>query len=134
MLRIKRDTDYAIRCVLNLSKQEKRFSRIDALSAEEEIPRPFVAKIMHRLNKQGIVQSQRGKGGGYSLAVTPSQLTVFDVVKAMEALPLINICLNGENVCKRKATCPIHTVCKDVEQNLIKNLQIYSFQYLVDKS
>ena len=67
-MQITRETDYAIRCVLHLARQPRRVAPAAEIAAATQVPRIFLAKILQRLAKAGIVVSQRGVQGGFSLA------------------------------------------------------------------
>jgi len=132
LLKLKRETDYAIRCIIHLAKKRKlNVSNVSRISEEEEIPNAFVAKILQRLNKGGIVEPVRGKKGGYLLLKPPRKITLFRIIGIMEGVPEINICLRKDDACKRRATCPFHTICKEIQSNLIKSLKSYTFTQIL---
>ena len=70
------------------------------------LPVPFVEKILHRLRQAGLVSSRQGRGGGYTLAVDPSDLSVRGVLEALdESLDLVG-CLGPDPSCELTAICP----------------------------
>lgn len=77
-----KESDYAIRVVRALKKGEKL--NIRQVCAKEEIPEAFAYKIMQKLNRAGIVSIVRGAGGGYLLKRPVQELTLYDVVTAIE--------------------------------------------------
>ncbi|RMF92512.1 MAG: Rrf2 family transcriptional regulator [Candidatus Schekmanbacteria bacterium] len=128
LLKLKRETDYAVRCILHIArKKNRKISNVATISEEEDIPTAFVAKILQRLTKGGIVEPIRGKKGGYKLKLAPSRITLFKVIEIMEGVPEINICLSNNFECHRKPTCPFHRVCKEIQENLIKCFKSYTF-------
>lgn len=73
-----------------------------------QVPSSYLAKILQNLVKSGIVKSKRGVGGGFLLAVAPDQLSVLDVVNAVDPLQRIRICpLNLSS--HRHKLCPMHS-------------------------
>ena len=135
MLKLKRETDYAIRSIIHLAKKRKpRVSNVSRISEEEEIPTAFVAKILQRLHKGGIVGPIRGKKGGYVLLNPPRQITLFRIIEIMEGVPQINICLSREDACRRRPTCPFHKTCKEIQANLIKCLKSYTFTQIIKQT
>jgi len=67
-MQIKRETDYAIRCVYYLAGTEQDVVMMDEIAAEMEIPKSFAAKILQKLVRAGIVSSFQGIKGGFRLA------------------------------------------------------------------
>ena len=113
---------------MHLAKKRKtKVSNVNKISEEEEIPTAFVAKILQRLNKGGIVEPLRGKKGGYVLVSPPRKITLFRIIEIMEGVPEINICLSRKDACKRRPTCPFHKTCKEIQSNFIKCLKSYTF-------
>lgn len=78
-------SDYAARAVLGLARQHHtgKAVRVDALAAEQNIPANYLVQILIELKAQHIVQSVRGKVGGYLLARTPAEITMADVLQAV---------------------------------------------------
>ncbi len=71
-----------------------------------QVPQDYLTKVMRELDRRGIVKSQRGRGGGYTLVSSPDKLTVFDVVDAVSHLPRIDSCPLG--VKEHIQLCPLH--------------------------
>lgn len=83
--RITHRTDYAVRAVLYLSLQDRgKVIPISEIASETGISVKFLEEILLLLRTAGIVQSRRGKQGGYALMRSPQELTVADVVTALE--------------------------------------------------
>ncbi len=85
-MRISQKLDYAQRAVLQLAKcyDGKTVSRLDDISEQEAIPSSFLVQILTDLRKANIVASKRGKAGGYLLAQPPAEITLADVIEAIE--------------------------------------------------
>ena len=62
---ITRDTDYALRALCFIAKHKKEIISVDRLAEESKIPRPFLRKILQKLNRAGILKSYKGQGGGF---------------------------------------------------------------------
>ncbi|MDD5440411.1 MAG: Rrf2 family transcriptional regulator [Candidatus Omnitrophica bacterium] len=77
---ITRDTDYAIRALLTLRRYPGKVVRVDLLVKQNSIPRPFMRKILQILNRNGIVHSYKGKGGGFTLARKGGTASVMDII------------------------------------------------------
>jgi len=79
-------SDYACRAVeaLALHHPDTRPLRIDDIAERKDIPANYLVQILIELKSKGLLQSQRGKAGGYTLARPPSQITVGDVLRAIQ--------------------------------------------------
>lgn len=72
------------------------------------IPAPYLAKIINTLARKGIVSTQRGIGGGVSLAVDPERLSLLELCRAMDD-PITQIrCFLGNATCSDERSCPAH--------------------------
>ena len=117
---ITRATEHSIRAVLHMAAKYPApvVSKREICQAEE-ITAPFLTKILQPLIAKGIVKSKRGVTGGFSLAMPPDKLTLWDVMKAIEEPISFNLCLTQENDCGRTDFCPVHEIWKDVRNYMI---------------
>jgi Rrf2 family transcriptional regulator, iron-sulfur cluster assembly transcription factor len=72
------------------------------------LSQPLVAKVMTQLSRHGIVQGSRGPGGGYRLARTPAEITVFEIVELFEGHRDLSSCPFGPGWCGVGKPCPLH--------------------------
>jgi len=111
-----RKTEYAIRGMLYLSRQEYgAISMLGDIATAMEVPRTFLAKIFQGLNKMGLIKSEKGTGGGFMLAKRPEQITLREIVEAVEGPIMPNQCLMGEGVCSFQRTCAVHPVWRRLQ-------------------
>lgn len=105
---------HALRALIYLSLHQDRWPVLVREVAESEsIPRPFLSKILHDLNKRGLVASSKGPGGGYRLAHEPKDIALSDVVEAVDgALDLGATCVLGLDECRDDAPCALHDFWK----------------------
>jgi Rrf2 family protein len=78
--------EYACRVLAQLSRTygNQKFSHIDELAKSEEIPANYLVQILNELRNGGLINSRRGKQGGYSLAKPPSEVTLYEIVTAID--------------------------------------------------
>lgn len=132
-MRLNQATDYAFRAVLYLSRLPRGQVVEARLVAEEEnIPMRFLLKIFRLLTRAGIVESYRGVNGGYALVRPPEEITMRDVVEAIEGPIHINRCLISPEECSKKfsSRCPIHHALFSVQQVLAGEFGRYDFATL----
>ncbi|MBM3147713.1 MAG: Rrf2 family transcriptional regulator [Actinobacteria bacterium] len=106
MVRLSTRSRYGLRALLYLSSiEDDRLVPLSQIAAAEQIPAPFLERILGRLREAGLVTARRGVAGGYRLARAPGEVTVADVVSAVEdPRPLLD-CLERPDVCGRIGTC-----------------------------
>src|SRR5690242_3221702 len=114
-MQVTREGDYGIRSVLYLARQPfKKVSFVNEISEEYKIPRSFLAKILQKLVKAKIVRSYRGVKGGFSLAKQSRDITVLEVLEAIEGRLALNICLADKKKCNFSKHCPTHFLWANV--------------------
>lgn len=118
--------EYALLAMIYLAINENSKNSKSVVSAEEisnhtGIPLNFLSKIMGDLAKGKLVCSSRGRRGGYFLAKTSSQVTVLDVMEAMEGDVKLNHCLKYEGSCSVSAHCPFYSMWIEA-QNSLENI------------
>ena len=110
MLKINRQTDYAIRVVLALAKRGED-ARLPSADIQQEmlIPKSFMSRIVAQLARAGLIDTFPGRDGGMSLPCPASQLTLKDVVDAFEGPILLSECMQvkGEDDCPFQSNCPV---------------------------
>lgn len=91
-VRISAKTDYAIRAALEMAARSRdaELVKADAVAEAQRIPLRFLLSILNELRHAGIVESRRGQDGGYRLAAPPDQVTVADIIRAIDG-PLANV-------------------------------------------
>jgi Rrf2 family protein len=83
-MRISARADYAVRAVVELAVASPARVKMDSIATAQGIPPKFLEQIMSDLRRSGLVVSRRGAEGGYTLAHPPSEVTIGDVIRAVE--------------------------------------------------
>ena len=113
-MQITRAAEYAIRGVLYLSLQPKGSTcLLGEISEKQDIPPSFLSKIFQNLSRAGYVSSTRGTGGGFTLVKAPKDISLLDIVEAIDGQISLNVCLNNGAICDNKPTCAVHAVWGD---------------------
>lgn len=114
---------YALRFLISLSKKEG-YVPLSEIAKSEEISPKYLEKIVSVLSKNGIIESQRGKEGGYRLSVDTAKVRVSDILRLTEESLAPVECLCGNiNSCHRKEGCPTLPMWNALYQN---NLDFFS--------
>lgn len=128
-MQITREGDYGIRSVLFLARQPfKKVSFVNEISEEYKIPRSFLAKILQKLVRAKIVRSYRGVKGGFSLARQARDISVLDVLQAIEGKPYLNICVMDRKKCTFSRNCPVHGVWVAAQAKVVDVLKKSNFE------
>lgn len=132
MLQLTRDGEYAVRAVLHLASQpDGKISLVNEISEAQDVPRSYLSKIMQHLTKAGLVRSRRGAKGGSSLAKPANQITLREVIEAIEGPIYLNVCLIKKGECPRDEVCPVHPVWKEAQRRLFEVLESKTMADLV---
>lgn len=112
-------TDYAIRMTLLLAISGTPVGS-DVISIQMGIPKLLIAQIAKPLRDAGIITTKRGVGGGFSLNRKPEDISLADVINAMEGTTRVNRCLEADHYCSRNATetCPVREFYESVQSSL----------------
>lgn len=102
-----RTVEYALRAVVHLADQAPAPRTTDQIAQATKVPRAYLSKILQALSRTGVVRSQRGIGGGMTLAKSPEELTILEVVNAVDPIERINECPLGL-AAHGVRLCPLH--------------------------
>ena len=122
-MRLSQATDYGMAAVIYLSQRngDRNYS-IDEISRTTEIPEEFLRKIFQVLVKSGIILSFKGRGGGVSLARSPEDITVAEIVEPLgEQMGLVR-CLREGEYCPRSNECRASVFWRRIQENLFEVL------------
>ncbi len=108
MFRINKLADYATVIMSFMAHQPQETYSAAAIAIRLDIAQPTVAKIMKLLARGSLLGAQRGANGGYVLGRRPSEISIADVVEAIEGVPLgLTECSVTPGVCAQESTCAI---------------------------
>jgi Rrf2 family protein len=131
MLAISRQTDYASRIILHLAMQYPG-SRLTAaeIARQRLIPRALVGRIVTQLGVAGLVKTTRGSDGGITLARAPEEISLLDVVQAIEGPLMLNLCTVDPQSCPLIPVCAVHEVWMKARETLTMELGQATFDKL----
>lgn len=133
-MQIRRETDYAIRCVLYLCGAGDKPVAVGEISDAMGIKKTFTAKILQKLVKSGLITSRKGSGGGFTIAKDPQRITLLDVIEAVEGALALNICVIDKKNCERSSFCPVHPVWFEIKSVLAESLISWDFKRIMESS
>ena len=134
-MQITRQADYAVRAVLHLARAgNAERSATSAVAKEQNIPPSFLAKIISQLSIAGLLHTSRGARGGVTLARDPKDITLLEVVEAIDGPIQLNECVGSDGGCHFDGDCPIKPVWCDAQEELVKRLKGTNFGDMVAQS
>jgi Rrf2 family transcriptional regulator, iron-sulfur cluster assembly transcription factor len=122
-LELTRRGDYAIRAVIALARHAPDVVGASKLAEETGIPRRFVAQVMTEVVRSGIAEARLGRSGGYRLRRAAADISVLDVVTAVEGDVGRRSCVLRNAPCGRDGTCDVHGVFMAAQDALLDELR-----------
>ncbi len=137
MLKINRQTDYAVRVVLALAK-EGEGARLSSGEIQREmlIPPQLMLRIVAQLAHAGLIRTFAGREGGLMLPRPASQITLRDVVEAFEGPILLSECMQakGEEDCPFRSDCPVRSKWGRVQVAMLREMAAITFESLAQEA
>jgi Rrf2 family protein len=114
-----KNTDYAARALMYLSKEKNRFVSSTEISDAVRIPLFYVRRILQKLAKNGIVISREGITGGVKLKKKPEVIRILDLIKIFQGDIKISECMFRKKICAARSKCVLRVEIKKIE-NLVE--------------
>lgn len=134
-MRITQEADYALRMITSLARAGTVCGAAE-LAESEGVPPRFAHKILRKLMQGNMVKSHPGARGGYSLCVSPAQLTMLDVIEQIEGHFSLSKCADADYVCSKngqcKAGCIYHQIFCRVSSEIAEKMQQLTIADIID--
>ncbi len=130
---ITRDTDYAIRAVCFIAEEGKDIVSVGEMSRKLHIPRPFLRKILQVLNKNRLLRSYRGIGGGFSMAGRPESIYIVDIIRAFQGPLSLNECFLNKRICPNRKSCALKDRIDGIEKSVVSEMKKITIGDLIKK-
>ena len=106
---ISKTATHAMRAMVILAEQAPdTFAGAGAIAKEIGAPQNYLGKLLQQLAREGLVDSQKGHGGGFRLAKPPSKITLYDVVEPIDQVSRRQGCFLGQLLCSDGTACAVH--------------------------
>jgi len=109
MIRITKQTDYGTVLLTHLAANPERQLNAPELAAETHLPLPMVSKILKLLAREGLLSSHRGVKGGYGLARHAEEISMAEIIAALEGPIALTQCISVEGDCAHEPLCPVRS-------------------------
>ena len=118
-MKFSQESFYGIAVMVALARHEPaRPAGIEEISSAQDLPRSFVAKILQKLVRSGLVGSFRGRHRGYALAVPPERITVRQILEVTEGADFFHHCMFGRQRCTGRSDCFLHEIGATMKADL----------------
>ena len=128
---ITRETDYAVRALLYMAGGQAETVSVSELVKALKVPWAFLRRIMQILNKKGLVESSRGKGGGFRLALPLEKIFLIDLMEKLQGRLKLNECLFKKKICPDRNSCLLKKKIEGIEKEMIAKLKAITLDSLV---
>ena len=123
MLRLSKKADYALMAMKHLAlRGGQESSSAREIAGQYDIPIELLAKVLQRLVRHGLLASHQGTRGGYQLARVPGQISVADVIQAIEGPVTVTACSTDEGMCEQFAKCNVRDPLRKVRERILSAL------------
>lgn len=132
VLKISKKIDYGLMAISHMAcrKDDKTVST-KRIAEEYRIPTELLAKILQKMARGGLITSLNGPKGGYVLARAPKDITVGEVIKAIEGpIDLVDCFKSGENNCDQIGNCSIRTPIRHIQDSISRMLDSISIEQI----
>lgn len=131
-MQITRQADYALRAMIFLSRlNPAQRAATSQIALEQHIPPSFLAKIISQLSIAGLIHTSRGAHGGVALARSPEDITILEVVEAIDGPIALNECTLDPSGCPFGDECPLHPLWCETQVALVNRLRESTFAKFV---
>jgi len=113
-----------------MSKQEPLVT-VGQLVKKLGVPRPFMRKILQQLNKEGILESYKGQGGGFKLKISPKKIYMVEIMRVFQGPVGLNGCFLKKDVCPNKGKCVLRRKIRSIEEGVLGQLREITIASLV---
>lgn len=122
-------SEYALRALTHLAhRRDREFVPLNEIAEAEDIPYPFLAKIAQRLVRTGLLESAKGRTGGFALARPATEITLYDIKEAIDGTDDLERCASGLARCSDEMPCPLHDTFKPIRERIKAYLRATTLQ------
>ena len=122
MLKLSKRADYSLIALQHVAARHSAACSAKEIARTYHIPAELLAKILQKLAKSGLIISQHGTNGGYVLAKPPSEISAFEVIRAIEGPLFITSCVTDRRECGQMTLCTVREPLRKVNDTLVKAL------------
>ena len=127
-----KNTDYAIRALLHIARNGRGYISSREISSDEEIPLPYLRRILNRLREEEIIITREGVGGGAKINRDPKEIRISNLIEIFQGELTLLDCVFRKDICINVKTCPLRKRIKKIENVVVKELEGLTIKDLID--
>jgi len=128
-----KQTDYAVRALINLALTDF-FKDTGRISQEEQIPYPFLRKILQKLSEENYVETKKGLNGGVRLAKPVSEITLTRLIELFQGEIELSSCMFRKKICDNRKKCVLRKKIKSIEKMVVEEFSGITIADLVKEA
>ena len=127
---ITRNTDYAIRAICYIAKQDKIVT-VPELVKALGVPRPFMRKILQQLGKNKILKSYKGQTGGFKLGLPPGKILLTQIMRIFQGQVGLDRCFLKKDICPNRGKCILRKKIRLIKKKALFELEKINIASLI---
>ena len=132
-MHLHKSTEYSIRCLIYIARSDRDLVSVARLATKLDLPYKFLTRLMSNLRKANIVESVRGKNGGFRIIRPLKEIFLLEILAATEGVKDFKRCLLGLSTCGDGSPCAMHKYWAQPRHHLFKMVQSVSLADLLDE-
>jgi len=126
--------EYGLQAMIFIALHSRNNNKVTLgqIAKAEDIPQPFLSKILQQLVKHNLIGSRRGRYGGYHLIKSPKNISLLEIVKILDGTYPVENCVLGLNDCSDRNPCPVHIDFKKARDDIKQILKSKSLHSLTE--
>lgn len=126
-------SEYALRAMVYMARiGQERYAGVKEIAKATEVPANYLAKILQQLAKAGVLESQKGFGGGFRPARKLGNINLLAIVDPLENVSRFHRCVLGQRECNDEMACPLHDAWKRICHEYLGSLENTTLQDVAD--
>ncbi len=125
---------YALLALAYLALNTDRLVKVEEIAEAQNIPKPFLSKIFHKLVKERVLRSYKGPNGGFTFRIPPEEITIYDVIRYLDEDYRLDYCALRPGRCEewQRSPCAIHEKWTTLRKHIMEYLTSTTIAELAD--
>jgi Rrf2 family protein len=115
---------YALLALAYLALNRDRLVKVEEIAEAQNIPRPFLSKIFHKLVRERVLRSYKGPNGGFTFMIPPEEITIYDVMRYLDEDYRLDYCALRPGRCEEweSSPCAVHDKWTALREHIMEYL------------
>jgi Rrf2 family transcriptional regulator, iron-sulfur cluster assembly transcription factor len=114
---------HALKALVALGERPGEFQGAASIATRIDAPQNYLGKLLQSLAQSGLVASQKGKGGGFQLARSPEEITLFEIIEPVDHVSRWDGCFMGKETCSPDCSCALHAQWVEIREGYFSMLK-----------